>query len=209
MHRCAAAGAGCVAAVRACCSNFSVFDSRGAFEPAYCARYYARCHARFGGVRARYPQATEIGLDLDFTHPPLLVYYGQVYAELALGNFIHPPAVMFRREVLAVAGWFDPTSHRVCDWEWFVRVARHHAIAHIDRDLLRYCRSPTQMSTNPRTLLEALQVTRGIYKRDRALRLLITSLFLYGTASALSLRALVKIVLPERVLGSLRRLRSH
>ena len=98
------------------------------------------------------------------------VYQGRVYAQLALGNFVHPPTVMFRREAIDLAGMFDPDIKIVCDWEWFVRVARIGPIGFIDRPLLRYRRSPTQSSSDPRTPLDSLAVARRIYGRDPDLR---------------------------------------
>ena len=64
------------------------------------------------------------------------------------------------------AGMFDPEIKIVCEWEWFVRVARAGPVAHLDIPLLDYRRSPTQISSSPRTALDSLSVAKKIYARD-------------------------------------------
>src|SRR5512147_150058 len=121
-----------------CSSDFSAFDETGVLAQSYCGQYYDQCHTSRGGPKARFPS---VGV-LDVTHcleepagDPLNVtyYYGRAYEQMALGNFAHPPTVMFRRQVLESVGGFDPDLRSHCDWDWLVRVARVTAIAFIDR----------------------------------------------------------------------------
>ncbi|OYV36506.1 MAG: family 2 glycosyl transferase [Thiomonas sp. 20-64-5] len=144
-----------------CSSDFSAFDDSGPLGRSYCGVYYHRCSATLGGVRARYAQ--EESFFPAQRDGPVSVYRGEVYEELLQGNFIHPPTVMFRREALQRAGGFDPTIKIVCEWEWFVRVARAGPVAHLDLPLLNYRRSPTQISSNPRAAVDSLQVARKIH----------------------------------------------
>ena len=157
-----------------CSSDFSGFDAQGSLGTSYCGQYYARCHAVHGGPAARYPEhgTQEISDCLPGAARPTTVpvYQGRVYAQLALGNFVHPPTVMFRRKAIDLAGMFDPDIKIVCEWEWFVRVARVGPIGFIDRPLLRYRRSSTQISSDPRTPLDSLAVARRIHGRDPDLR---------------------------------------
>lgn len=157
-----------------CSSDFSGFDAHGLLGASYCGQYYARCNAAHGGPGARYPEhgVLDITTCLPSGSKPtsVPVYQGQVYAQLALGNFVHPPTVMFRREAMGRAGMFDPGIKIVCEWEWFVRVARVGAIGFIDRPLLRYRRSSTQISSDPRTPLDSYAVARQIHARDPDLR---------------------------------------
>jgi GT2 family glycosyltransferase len=152
-----------------CCSDFGAFDDTGPLQPdAYCSVYYSRCSPRHGGVRARYPRQQRFALLPHETvrHGGLTeiaVYCGDVHGELRHGNFIHPPTVMFRREALRRAGPFDPAIRIVCEWEWFVRVARAGPIAHLDLPLLDYRRSATQISAQPHAALDALAVAKKIY----------------------------------------------
>ncbi len=95
---------------------------------------------------------------------------GDVYDEIVLGNFIHPPTVMFRREALRQAGMFDPEFRIGCEWEWLVRVARAGPVGYIDSPLLRYRRSPTQVTHHPQTALDALRVAKLIHRRDPSIR---------------------------------------
>ena len=155
-----------------CSSDFGAFDETGPLAPAsYCGVYYSRCSPQRGGLRARYPQAETFALLPEETarqngQASIAVYWGEVYDELVQGNFIHPPTVMFRRDALQRAGMFDPEIKIVCEWEWFVRVARAGPVAHLDIPLLDYRRSPTQISSSPRTALDSLAVAKKIYARD-------------------------------------------
>lgn len=158
-----------------CSSDFSGFDHSGELARSYCGHYYSRCSAAQGGPQARYREHGELDISDCLpqgvsppAHVPILL--GDVYDEIVLGNFIHPPTVMFRREALRQAGLFDPEFRIGCEWEWLVRVARAGPVGYIDRPLLRYRRSPTQVTHHPQTALDALHVAQLIHRRDPAIR---------------------------------------
>lgn len=137
-----------------CSSDFSAFDNNGIIADSYCSAYYSRCAPDKGGIRARYPSAglldiggclpTKYGTGSDVSVP---VYLGDVYDEIALGNFVHPPTILFRRETVVSHPLFDRDAGLMCDWDWFARAARLGAFAYIDRPLLRYRRSARQISS--------------------------------------------------------------
>ncbi len=85
-----------------------------------------------------------------------------------MGNFVHPPTVMFRRSVFQEAGPFESGTRSSADWGWLVKVARVGANGFIDRPLLKYRTSGTQMSVL-RDPTDALKVARRICARDPAL----------------------------------------
>ena len=228
-----------------CSTDFSSFDARGELQASTIASYYHRCSPALGGVRARYPNegAFELAQGIQSHGRParIDVYSGNVYEQIVQGNFIHPCTAMFRREVLATAGSFDPTVRIACEWEWLVRVARVGSVAYLDIPLLRYRRSDSQISSSPHMTLDSLQVARKIYARDPALRawqptavirqlgslhlqaayalaetepwhatrLLASSVFVYRTASALTFRTIVRIVMPGKILSLMRSLRKR
>ena len=160
-----------------CSSDFSAFDQTGPLANSYCSEYYSQCHASRGGVMARYPQLAS--LDVSDCLPkrqsqPVVVpaYFGQVYEVIALGNFVHPPTVLFRRSVLDDVGLFDPEARMMCDWDWLVRASRVGTFGFIDRPLLRYRRSDTQISSShhhPRASIDSLHVAQRIVQRDPGL----------------------------------------
>lgn len=153
-----------------CSSDFSAFDSRGPISGSYCSTYYSRCSDTNGGVRARYPRESRLQLDGETAR----VFHGPVYDEVALGNFVHPPTALFRRGLLDRAGEFDAAADTMCDWDWLARAAGVGDFAHIDRPLLRYRRSDTQISSaagQARGALAALAVLRHLQQRDPALAL--------------------------------------
>ncbi len=160
--------------VALCCSDFSAFDARGQVSGSHSAAYYSRCSAAEGGVMARYPNRATVDINWCLPNPSdqavvVPAYFGMVYEEMALGNFVHPPTVMFRREVLAAAGTFDPEARTMCDWDWLARVARIGAIGFLDRPLLRYRLSASQISSSDRALTDSLHVAQRICARDPTL----------------------------------------
>lgn len=158
-----------------CSSDFSGFDHTGELARSYCGHYYRRCSAAQGGPEARYSQQGLLDIGDCLPEPPsqrqcVRTLQGQVYDELVLGNFIHPPTVMIRRETLDKVGMFDVQFRIGCEWEWLVRIARSGPVGYIDRPLLRYRRSPTQVTHNPQTALDALHVAQLIHRRDPSVR---------------------------------------
>jgi glycosyltransferase involved in cell wall biosynthesis len=168
------------AQVLLCCSDFSAFTADGPVSASHIARYYSRCSPAQGGVVARYPKrgvldlsgclpsgdAAAIAATTATATAIAPVYFGSAYVEIAQGNFVHPPTVMFRRRVLDEVGLFDPGALTMCDWDWLAKVARAGEIGHIDRPLLRYRLSATQMSSSRRSLMDSLQVAHRIVGRD-------------------------------------------
>jgi glycosyltransferase involved in cell wall biosynthesis len=227
-----------------CSTDFSSFDAHGELQASTIASYYHRCSPAMGGVRARYSDEGTFNLTQGMrSHgrsARIDVYSGKVYEQIVQGNFIHPGTSMFRREVLAMAGSFDPAVRIACEWEWLVRVARVGPVAYLDLPLLRYRRSGSQISSSPHMSLDSLRVARKIYERDptlgarqpnavnrqlgalhlqaayalaetepwKALRLLASSVLVYHMARVLTLRTIVKIVMPTKVLSLVRRLRK-
>ncbi len=158
-----------------CSSDFSGFDHTGILARSYCGHYYKRCSAEQGGPGARYPQRGTLDIRDCLPGGPaqpqsVSTLHGQVYEQLVLGNFIHPPTVMIRRETLEKVGMFDTQFRIGCEWEWLVRVARAGPVGYIDRPLLRYRRSPTQVTHHPQTALDALHVALLIHRLDPSLR---------------------------------------
>jgi len=153
-----------------CGSDFSAFNEHGPIEPSHIATYYSQYARVQGRPSALYPHRGTLDVAPCLPSPPAQpclteVYMGDVYERIACGNFVHPPTVMVRAEVLQRAGLFDPAARTMCDWEWLVRVAQAAWIGHIHRALLDYRRSVTQMSApeqRPRGSLDAFHVARRI-----------------------------------------------
>lgn len=132
-----------------CCSDFSSFNATGAVEGSHGETYYSIISEE-GGLDALYSERCKI----DLAEPWLgesrslmtSIRFGWVYSKIVHGNFVHPPTVMFRRQALQKAGMFDETLRYNCDWEWMVRMARFGMFVHIERALLKYRLSGTQMS---------------------------------------------------------------
>jgi glycosyltransferase involved in cell wall biosynthesis len=148
-----------------CCTDFSAFNEQGPIEASHIASYYSQCGPGTGGVAALYPQRTQV--DVAGLH--VVAFKGDVYDQLAFGNFVHPPTIMVRASVARAVGDFDVEARTTCDWDWIVRVARHGPIGYLDRALLDYRRSATQMSgvqNRASGHWVTLQVAKRIFQRD-------------------------------------------
>ena len=139
-------------------TEFSCFDDNGVVAERHARQYYSRLGRAENGPATFFEESVAVDIGPWLPQPaavrtdmPVLV--GDVYRHLALGNFIHPPTVMFRRELLARSGVFDRSIANCCDWEWLVRAARVGKFGFVDRPLLRYRRSMAQMS-GPRHKLQ-------------------------------------------------------
>lgn len=157
-----------------CAGDFDAFDDRdGRVSAGHAARYYARIGRARQGIRSllrrRDPLETAWGEQFHVCHGP-------AYEELAHGNFMHPPTLMFRRELLRAdqAGSFEDEARSMCDWDWIARAAAVGEVAFIERELLDYRLSPTQMSSprhRVRATLDTLLVAERICQRDPELYL--------------------------------------
>jgi glycosyltransferase involved in cell wall biosynthesis len=139
-------------------TEFSSFDESGPLAQRSAREYYGRLARAAQGPRTFFEESDSVDIARWMPQPSdapvsMPVYAGNVYRHLALGNFIHPPTVMFRRELMATIGMFDETIRNGCDWEWLVRASRAGKFAFVDRPLLRYRRSSSQMS-GPRHKLQ-------------------------------------------------------
>lgn len=220
-----------------CCSDFDAFDGHGRVEQAFVGRYYATVQRAPNGMRTLLNRVDSLDLQgclpdgADATDQQVTVCRGQAYRAIAHGNFVHPPTILFRRSLLSQVGSFDPDAGSMCDWDWISRAAGAGEIAFVERALLDYRISPTQMSS-PRHRLRAstdtLRVAERICRRDEALylaelprfrsdlgffcadaadaaieqdkrlaaRLLWRSVFRFSRVDALTLRVLLKLLVP-------------
>lgn len=154
-----------------CCSDFSAFNAEGPVASSHSATYYSMIGEAPEGFSSLYPERRKIEVAADAfpgSQRPAAVeaYVGRVYRELAQGNFVHPPTVMFRRSLLETAGTFDETLRYDCDWEWMVRMARTGAFVYVDRPMLDYRLSETQMSSSPRRAIDTLRAATKIWESD-------------------------------------------
>lgn len=163
-----------------CSSDFAAFNGQGSVATSYCARYYSSIRQTVGGVAAIYPEHGTLSIT---PHSGAAVqempaYLGDVYEVLTRGNFVHPPTVMFRRGVLESAGVFDESIRNMCDFDWLVRVSRNGKFGFIDRPLLNYRLSDTQLSGVGNRIQVTFDIVRilervvrddpGLYARHRA-----------------------------------------
>lgn len=134
-----------------CDSDFSAFRGGAHVSPSYGGVYYSEIGRHPDGLASKYRRRDVHDWRASSPEPhgtpaEVVTLVGNVYPELAFGNFIHPPTVMFRRDALYEAGLFDETIRYNCDWECFIRVSRLGPVVHVCLPLLHYRLADEQMS---------------------------------------------------------------
>ena len=126
-----------------CSSDFLAFQQKGVIADSYIATYYSQIAETPRGIAGIYPQHQELCL----AGNDVMTYSGYVYEQMALGNFIHPPTVLFRRIVLDECGLADESILYSCDFDWLLRMSHKGIIGFIDCSLLKYRISEFQRSS--------------------------------------------------------------
>ncbi len=161
-----------------CSSEFSAFNADGPVGEAYARDYYSQIAETPGGIKTLFGEQAILDLReaevlLHSADDLLPLYVGSCYESLAHGNFIHPPTILFRREVLKHCGWFDESIRNMCDWDWLVRVARFGKFGYVDYPLLNYRLSESQLSGTGNSLqasLDILSIRENIVRNTPELR---------------------------------------
>lgn len=124
-------------------SDFSAFrtEEEGDYEASHIRSYYD-AYRRLGGQETIYPDRTPI----DYNVVAREVRSGLIADQLLYGNFVHPPTVMVPRAMMERAGAFDESLRYSSDYDLILRLARLGQFGFIDAPLLRYRRTPQQMS---------------------------------------------------------------
>jgi glycosyltransferase involved in cell wall biosynthesis len=152
-----------------CSSDFTSFDEQGVVATSRARRYYSMIDEA-GGFAALYPRASRVEARIDGRAQPVDIRLGNVYRNLAFGNFVHPPTVLARRSALNAAGGWDEQQRYNGDWECLVRVSRQGEFAHIERPLLDYRLSGSQNSSTVRNegqlALSVVSTAERIWRRD-------------------------------------------
>lgn len=136
-----------------CASDFGAFNAQGPVAQRYLERYYAVAGNAAGGVRSLFDHVHRVTLAAngDCAAREIEAYSGMIRDRLVMGNFLHPPTVMFRRSLLGEVGLLAPRFRNLCDYEWLLRASRVGLIGFLPLPLIRYRLSAAQMSGDQNT----------------------------------------------------------
>lgn len=152
-----------------CHGDFSVFGEGVEEQASYYRSYYAIPRSRASDLESLLGPSRQLPLDAAGQAQATRLFVGDVYEEIAHGNFVHPPTMMFRRTLFRDAGAFDPSLRNMCDWEWIVRASRLGRFAFIDKPLIAYRLSPDQLSGaryGVQSALDVIEVAERIRSAD-------------------------------------------
>jgi glycosyltransferase involved in cell wall biosynthesis len=97
---------------------------------------------------------------------------GDIFDTLFLGNFILPSSMVVRRALARQIGDFRPMRTQE-DYEWLLRLAKHHELAFVEEPLVSYRRHPSQLTSYARLesiLLAANEIIGGYEAEFRSQR---------------------------------------
>ncbi|MBI3899535.1 MAG: glycosyltransferase [Gammaproteobacteria bacterium] len=152
-----------------CSSDFSAFDKSGDIATSFIGEYYNSVGRRDGGVASLFARRADIKPEASALTTAVPAYAGNVYERVVEGNFIHPPTVLFRRSLVDTVGAFDGHLKNMCDYDWLIRVSRIGQVGYIDRPLIRYRLSESQMSGDRNQVvvkLDLVQVLANVRSAD-------------------------------------------
>ncbi len=156
-------------------SEFSAFFEDGRVVERFADTYYSRIPDA-GGVEAVYPQQATLVPRAAWcadAWTDVQCRIGDVRRDIEWGNVVHPPTIMFRRELLEHAGGLDARGGPAADWEFFVRASGVGPFGLITVPLIRYRMHPGQMSgpANSRaSILGQLYVYKKTHGNARGLQ---------------------------------------
>lgn len=121
------------------CSDFSLFDQSGEISSTAIKSYY--------GIFDRGIDYGDIFEHAEKAQDGVDCWYGRVFDSLLLGNFIHPPTVLFRKSVFEKVGPQSEYLVNATDYEYLTRIAQDFDVGFINAPLLRYRISDSQSSS--------------------------------------------------------------
>jgi glycosyltransferase involved in cell wall biosynthesis len=132
-------------------TGFSAFNDDAIVSSSFAAEYYGAIAT--DGLAGLYPQQVDfVPAGARPGDHPIALHRGTVYPRIVWGNFVHPPTTMMRRAAVEIIEPLDSRLAGAGDWEFFTRLSRQGQFAHLDKPLLRYRLSSSQMS-GPRNAL--------------------------------------------------------
>jgi glycosyltransferase involved in cell wall biosynthesis len=159
-------------------TDFSSFNGSGILERSHIRSYYSIINNTRDGLSGLFPQKETWTppASRDGTPRPtaaINIYSGNIYKSLVLGNCLHPPTVVIRKDATEKAGWLDVDIRNMADYDYFLRLSRFGRIAYIDYPFTLYRYSDDlaaeQMSSDARMgeiKLDVLRIIRKVADSD-------------------------------------------
>lgn len=149
-------------------SDFSAFNGAGKVSDTYHSSYYpAMWDPQIGQSLLGEPRSFWATSQSSENAAKVRYYVGHHYSNLVHDMYIHPPTIMFRRELFDLAGPFDASLRNLCDWEWLIRASKYGPFAFLSLPLIAYRLHQGQMSRRAsETHTDSIVITQRVMKRD-------------------------------------------
>ena len=148
------------------CGDFSAFNESDQRYPFFSGSYYSQLK----DDNCKGLLFNQID-DVEINGHSYRLYSDDVLTDLVFGNFIHPPTIMFRSDILALAGSVNEDILSSVDWLYLTRIAKLGRFGYIDSELIDYRLSDTQLSSvisHPLKPLDILRVYEEISQQNKA-----------------------------------------
>jgi hypothetical protein len=138
-------------------TDMTAVDERGELlEPRHMRTYYPAYEAAgFEQVCRDVGPIAELCTQVPDQFSNDRVRVGEIYSQMVLGNLVHPPTVLLRRDRACAAGMFDPSLGNVVDYDYLARVCELGPVALIDAPGMLYRVNAGDQLSRPEMTLES------------------------------------------------------
>ena len=126
------------------CSDFCAINKSGRFEKSHIRSYFGVFNTyklSYEDIFSNVSDGNIYGIEKGER-----VYWGNIYHTMIFGNMILTSTTLFRREVFDRGYMFDLRYKTLEDYDLFMKLTKEFAVAFVDKPLIQYRYSDTQLS---------------------------------------------------------------
>lgn len=124
-------------------SDFRLFNKNSFITPTSPLEYYKSLKRYKKDVAVIFKERGRMRLN---DHLEVEYFYGNIFDDLFLGNFILTSTFVARKKVADKIGWFKPDIRTQEDYEFYLRFSKKYPMAFVNEKLVDYRRSDNQLT---------------------------------------------------------------
>lgn len=145
------------------CTDFATFTDDGPLAGVGLRETY-RSVQRHGG---RFHEMFPVSEAFDFDNRRIPAHRGKVFDAVVEGYFTQTSTVVLRREVVRCCGFFAEDLSTAEDWDYYLRLAKHHTFAYLDVPTMHLRRGHPDQLSGPRHVAEMARISLALVERIR------------------------------------------